>query len=72
MSPAPESNGLLKKRSCSALSAVFPIRQKLVLQGCLLCVLCATAIVAEPPLSSVHSSSMALFACCGQCLVPVL
>lgn len=51
---------------------MFPIQQNLVLQSYLLCVFVCPTVVAELLLPSVRSSSVALFPCCGQCLVPIL
>ena len=67
------SLGLMKKRSCSALPWYVPCSPEPDTSGVSpTCVACAPTTVAQLCLSSVQSSAIALFACCGECLVPVL
>ena len=68
MSPALESSGLMKKSSYSALQCHIPCSPE---PGVSICVACIPAVVAEPCWPSVQLSPVVLFACCGQCLVPV-
>ena len=60
MSPAPESNGLLKRKLDSVLGLILQGMSLVVLH-----VLCCCVLAAQ-------SSSEALLACCGQCFVPCL
>ena len=61
----------MKKQACSACSAVSPIYQNLALQGFSYVCCVHPALVDELLFPSVQPSTMALFACGGQGLVPV-
>ena len=73
MSPVHEGNGLMKKRSYSALPCGVPCAPGPGTFGNIasLCGMCS-AVLSWPLYPSGQSSAEAVFACYGQCLVPAL
>lgn len=71
MSPALDGNGLMKKRCCSALQCCVPYSPVPGTLGGIFYACCVSpAIVSWQLFPSVQSSTEAVFACYGQCLVP--
>ena len=62
----------MKKSSCHDPQRSVPVHQDLVLQGCLSRVCACALLWWMIYLSFSQSSAMAVLACCGQGLVPVL
>ena len=72
MSLAHENSSLMKKRSRSAMQCTVLLIRTRCFKGVSNVHCMCHSIVSESLLPSVQLSAMALFACCGQGLVPVL